>query len=421
MKQVLVIGGGAAGMMAAITAARQGAAVTIWEKKDQLGKKLRITGKGRCNLTNACTLDELVQNMAGNGKFLYSAFHAFSNEDTMAFFEELGVPLKVERGKRVFPVSDRASDVVRALTEELKCCGVQVIYQRAATKILTVDEAAKTTVVGAAYQGGEKKAYFDAVILATGGCSYPGTGSTGDGYDLTKALGHTIKPIRPALVPLVAAEDWLPELAGLSLRNIKVALKNPITRKVLAEDFGEMLFTHFGLSGPIILSLSKTACDFWQKQPQTPLQVCIDLKPALQPEQLDERLQRDFQKYIRKQFHNALGDLLPKSMIPVIVSRSEIAPETSVHQITKAQRRLLVQLLKQFTVTVTKPRPIAEAIVTAGGVSLKEVDPKTFQSKLVSGLYLVGELLDLDGYTGGYNLQAAFSSGYVAGIHAAQS
>ena len=412
MKKVLVIGGGAGGIMAAITAARSGAAVTLWERNDRLGKKLAITGKGRCNVTNAGTTDDIIKNLTGNGRFMYSALNTFNNEDTMAFFEEIGVPLKVERGRRVFPVSDKASDVVKALEKELARQKVRVAYNHRASGLLT----AEGRISGAVCNQGSFD--FDAVILATGGCTYKGTGSSGDGYQLAKSVGHTITPILPSLVPLVAADPWIGELAGLSLRNSKIELYNPKGKK-LASDFGEMLFTHFGLSGPCILSLSDTAARFWLKKPDQKLFVKIDLKPALSAEQLDDRIQRDFQKYSRKIFANSLGDLLPKSLIPVVIKLSAINPETPVNQITREQRQTLLKLLKEFPVTLSGTRPLNEGIVTAGGVCVKEVNPKTFESKIMPGLYIVGELLDVHGFTGGYNLQAAWSCGYAAGEAAA--
>ncbi len=401
-------------MMAAITAAREGAVVTLWEKNDRLGRKLSITGKGRCNVTNACSVEELIQHLTGNGRFLYSAFHLFDNRDTMDFFEEIGVPLKVERGQRVFPVSDHASTVVRALEKELRRLGVEIRLNCAAEGLLLRDGC----VVGARTEA--ENALFDAVILATGGCTYRATGSSGDGYALAGEVGHSVTSLLPSLVPLVSPEPWIGELAGLSLRNVRVSLW-PVCGKKLAEEFGEMLFTHFGLSGPCILTLSDTASRYWSKRPKEELVVRIDLKPALTPEQLDLRVQRDFQKYSRKIFANALGDLLPKSLIPVMICRSEIAPQTPVHQITREERRRLTGLFKDFSVRVSGTRPLDEGIVTAGGIRIKEVNPKTFASKLANGLYIVGELLDVHGYTGGYNLQAAFSSGYAAGKAAAEA
>lgn len=414
MKRILVIGGGAAGMLAAITAARGGAEVCLWERNDRPGKKLAITGKGRCNITNAAPVDEIIKNLTGNGRFMFSALNTFSNEDTMAFFKEIGVPLKVERGRRVFPVSDKAADVVGALQREMQRLQVQVEYNRRAKKLLAEDGI----IVGAADDKGSLRC--DAVILATGGCTYKGTGSSGDGYELVKSVGHSVTALLPSLVPLVSADSWISELAGLSLRNVGIELYNPKGKK-LASEFGEMLFTHFGVSGPCILSISDTAARYWLKKPEEQLRLQIDLKPALTREQLDQRLLRDFEKYSRKIFANSLGDLLPKSLIPVVVRLSDIAPDTLVHQITRGQRGQLLDLLKGFIINLSGTRPLNEGIVTAGGVSIKEVNPKTFESKIVAGLYIVGELLDVHGFTGGYNLQAAFSSGYAAAEAAAEA
>ncbi len=408
---ILVCGGGAAGMMAAIAAARHGAKVTLLEKNDKTGRKLKITGKGRCNVTNVAGIPQIIANLPGNGQFLYGALNRFSNEAVMTFFEELDVPLKVERGGRVFPESDRAGDVVAALNREMHRLKVEVYLGKSVDTILLEDG-----IVRGAAAGGDHFA-ADKVILATGGASYPATGSDGSGYTVAKKAGHTIVPLKPSLVPLVSPEPWLPEVSGLALKNTAVTLW--AGDKLLDQDFGEMLFTHFGLSGPVILSLSKAACAWWEKHPQKPLTVKINLKPALDACQLDARLLRDFAKYSRKQFQNALGDLLPKSLIPIIVARSGIAPAKPVHQISREERGRFLELLQQFPVTVTGPRPLAEAIVTAGGVSVREVNPKTMESKLVSGLYFAGEVLDVDGFTGGYNLQAAFSSGYAAGVSAA--
>lgn len=401
-------------MLAAITAARGGAEVCLWERNDRPGKKLAITGKGRCNITNAAPADEIIKNLTGNGRFMFSALNTFSNEDTMAFFEEIGVPLKVERGRRVFPVSDKAADVVGALQREMQRLQVQVEYNRRAKKLLAEDGI----IVGAADDKGSLRC--DAVILATGGCTYKGTGSSGDGYELVKSVGHSVTALLPSLVPLVSADSWISELAGLSLRNVGIELYNPKGKK-LASEFGEMLFTHFGVSGPCILSISDTAARYWLKKPEEQLRLQIDLKPALTREQLDQRLLRDFEKYSRKIFANSLGDLLPKSLIPVVVRLSDIAPDTPVHQITRGQRGQLLDLLKGFSINLSGTRPLNEGIVTAGGVSIKEVNPKTFESKIVAGLYIVGELLDVHGFTGGYNLQAAFSSGYAAAEAAAEA
>lgn len=411
--EIVICGAGAAGMMAAVTAARAGSRVTVLEGTDKVGRKLRITGKGRCNVTNMADLPELIANLPGNGAFLYGALSRFSNADVMTFFEELGVPLKVERGGRVFPVSDQAVDIVNAFQQEMTRLQVKVVTRQKVTSIKMTDNKVTGVQTATSFYPAAK------VILTTGGASYPATGSDGSGYAIAAALGHTIVPLKPSLVPLVGQDPWLPDLAGLAPKNVAVSLW--AGEKQLATDFGEMLFTHFGLSGPVILSLSKQACAYWQKQPQTPLTVKIDWKPALDEAQLDARLLRDFTKYSRKQFQNALGDLLPKSLIPVILTCTAIAPTKPVHQINRTERGQLLSLLKAFPVTVTGPRPLTEAIVTAGGVNVREITPKTMASKLVDGLYFAGEVIDVDGYTGGYNLQAAFSTGYVAGMAAAEN
>lgn len=412
MKKVIVVGGGAAGMMAAVIAREMGAEVTLLEKNRQLGKKMLITGKGRCNLTNAGTMEDIIKNIPGNGQFLYSSLNRFSNQDTINFFNRLGVATKVERGDRVFPVSDRAADVVEALNRYLLKIGVSIKYE---TKVegLSISQGGIQGVTA-----GGKFFPAEAVIVATGGASYPGTGSTGDGYPMAAKAGHKVISQKPSLVPLETAEPWVKELQGLSLKNVKATAM--AGEKILASEFGEMLFTHFGISGPIILSLSKPIAEYLKAHPKESVQISIDLKPALSFEQLDLRIQRDFQKYSRKYLSNAFGDLLPKSLIPVFLKNLPVSEEKFIHQITKEERGQIVNLLKRFTLTITKPRPLAEAIVTAGGVSLKEINPKTLESKIVKRLFFVGEVLDIDGFTGGYNLQAAFSTGYAAGLSAAE-
>jgi predicted Rossmann fold flavoprotein len=414
MKKVLVIGGGAAGLMAAASAAEHGADVTLLEKMPAVGRKLLITGKGRCNVTNAADTKTIIENMPGNGQFLYSALNSFSNGDLMAWLEQRGVPLKTERGGRVFPVSDQARDVVAAFSRALADLGVAVVTGQAVREIRVNGGWACGAITA---DGREWPA--DAVILATGGASYPGTGSSGDGYRLAAALGHAVTPLRPSLVPLETAEEWVADLQGLSLRNVAVTAS--AAGKQLAAEFGELLFTHFGLSGPVILSLSNPVAAALRATPGTELLIAIDLKPALSAETLDKRLQRDFTKFARKQFKNSLGDLLPARLTAVIVDLSHIDPDKFVHQITKEERARLAVLLKQLTFTVTGTRPLAEAIVTAGGVSTKEINPATMASRLVPGLYFGGEVIDIDGYTGGFNLQAAFSTGYVAGRSAADN
>ena len=402
---VLVVGGGAAGMMAAGTAATLGARVTLLEHSGRLGRKLAITGKGRCNVTNDCTAEEVLQNVPRNGRFLYSALRAFPPERTVAFFQELGCPLKTERGGRVFPCSDQAASVVEALRAWLRRTGVRVVMADAQA-LRTADGA----VSGVSTDQGELDARR--VILCTGGCSYPRTGSTGDGYRMAAAVGHTIVPPRGSLVPLEAAGDDCREMAGLSLRNVAVRLRSG-GGKVVYEDFGELLFTHFGLSGPTILSASA------HMAPGETYTVDIDLKPALDEKTLDDRLLRDFEKYKNRDFANALDDLLPRSMIPVMIRRCGVNPAEKVHTVTRQQRRALLENCKRFVVPVTGPRPVEEAIVTAGGVKVSEVRPATMESKCLPGLYLAGELLDVDAYTGGFNLQIAWATGYAAGSAAA--
>lgn len=410
MKKIVVIGGGAAGMLAAACAAEGGAQVTLLEKMPQPGKKLRITGKGRCNLTNDAPPADIIKNLPGNGKFLYSAIQAFQSADVVAFFNRLGVPTKVERGGRVFPVSDQAADAVDALRRALLGAGAKLVTGCKAAEILTADGTVRgvCTADQTVYEA-------DAVILATGGASYPATGSSGDGYRMARALGHTIVPLKPSLVPLETEEDWVKEAQGLSLRNVRLTILADGKKK--AELFGEMLFTHFGISGPLVLSASRAATQALSRGQQ--VDAAIDLKPALSSEVLDKRIQRDFEAFSRKQLKNALHDLLPAKLIGVVMDLAYLDPDKWVHQITRAERQRLVDTLKRLTLTVKGPRPIEEAIVTAGGVATKEIDPKTMASKLVRGLYFAGEVVDVDGYTGGYNLQAAFSMGHAAGCHAA--
>ncbi len=409
MNKIAIIGGGAAGMMAAIAAARNEGEVTIFERNSFLGKKLAITGKGRCNLTNACTIQEMIKNVPGNGSFLYSALHRLSPEAAMAFFREIGLELKMERGRRVFPVEDDAHVVVNALKRELRRLEVDVLYNSRVHKLGREQDRVTGVWVGEDFYA------FDRVIIATGGMSYPATGSTGDGYRLASQGGHTIVPPQPSLVPLETAERWVETVSGLSLKNVAVVAQ--AGGKVVANLFGEMLFTHFGVSGPLILSLSPLVCPLLAQQEVT---LRINMKPALSPEQLEQRLQRDFLKFSRKQYHNALTELLPASLIPVMVELSGIPGDKPVNQITREERQRLKELLQGLPLTVTRPRPLEEAVITAGGVRVKEVDPRTMASKLVKGLYFAGEVLDVDALTGGYNLQVAWSTGYVAGWEAAQ-
>ena len=407
MKQIVVVGAGPAGMMAAIKAAENGAEVVILEKMKKPGRKMMITGKGRCNITNAADVPEIIRNIHGNGRFLNSSMRAFDNQDVIYFFEGQGVPTKVERGNRVFPVSDKAQDVVDAMVERIHELGVTIETETTVKDILTQEGrvAGVRTTTGAIYKA-------DAVILCVGGASYPGTGSTGDGYAMAEALGHTIETVRPSLVPLVAEDDWVKEVQGLSLRNVRGTLR--VDGEKAAEMFGEMMFTHYGVTGPIILSMSRTASEYLAAGDHF-LELSINLKPALSEEKLDARIQRDFEKYQRKQLGNALVDLLPHKLIGPVLDSAFLAPDKPVHQITVEERHRLVQTLQDLTLVITDTRPLAEAIVTVGGVSVKEINPKTMESKLVPGLYFAGEVVDVDGYTGGYNLQAAFSMGAAAG------
>lgn len=408
--KVIVIGGGAAGMMAAVQASEKGAQVTLIEKNKNLGKKILITGKGRCNLTNSIDIEGMISNFPGNGTFLYGALYTFSNSDLMNFFTELGVPLKIERGGRVFPKSDRSYDIVGALEKKLKKNNVSILTNSEVIEIY--NKSGKFMVI---LKDGHK-IIGDKLIIATGGVSYPVTGSTGDGYKWAKIFGHEIVPIRPSLVPLVAKEKWIRDLQGLSLKNVNINLTNKNNKK-LAEGFGEMLFTHFGVSGPIILTISRVIVDDLQKNKKH-ITLHIDFKPALSWEQLDNRVQRDIKQFSNKQLKNSLGQLLPNKLIPVVIERANLDPTKVMHQITKEERKNLVNLLKDFTLTITGARPIEEAIVTAGGVNVKEINPQTMESKLIPNLYFVGEILDIDGVTGGFNLQAAFSTGFVAGASA---
>lgn len=406
MSQVIIIGGGAAGMMAAIAAARAGHKVRIYEKNEKLGKKVYITGKGRCNVTNACDTEELFQNVVHNAKFLYSSFYAFTNTDVMELIEHYGCPLKTERGNRVFPVSDKSSDVIHALAVALRELDVEVELHEEVAAVLTEQEK----VTGVRLKRGSRDVFADAVIVTTGGLSYPSTGSTGDGYRFAKELGHSVTELSPALVPFEAREEVCKELQGLSLRNIRAEIRKG--KKVLYSEFGEMLFTHFGVSGPVLLSASSYVAAQIKKEPLT---LSIDLKPALSEEQLDARILRDFEEAKNKQFKNSLNQLLPAKLIPVIIERSGISPEKKVNEITREERRRLVQAVKDFCITLTGLRDYKEAIITQGGVSVREVNPSTMESKKTAGLYFAGEVLDLDAVTGGFNLQIAWSTGYLAG------
>lgn len=401
---VIIVGGGASGSIAGITSARLGKTVCIIEKNGYIGKKINITGKGRCNVTNNCSNNELMHNIPRNPKFLYSAFSKFSAQDTINFFEDLGVPLKTERGNRVFPVSDKAMDISKALERELKRCGVPIIKQNVVELIVE-----DSVCLGVKTDGGDY--YGNSVLIATGGKSYMATGSTGDGYTFAQSVGHTINKLVPSLVPLVVQEKYCSDMMGLSLKNVKLNLYDG--EKCIYSELGEMLFTHFGVSGPLVLSASSHI----DKMQPNRYRILIDLKPALSVEALDKRIQRDFSESINKDYINSLGKLLPTKMIPVFAKLSKVPFSTKVNQITKEQRSEIVSLMKGFPITIKDFRPLNEAIVTSGGVSIKEVNPKTMQSKLIQGLYFSGEVLDVDAYTGGFNLQIAFATGYVAGVN----
>lgn len=410
-KKVLVIGAGAAGLLAAATAAQNGADVTVAERNERPARKVMITGKGRCNVTNCCTmLNDLVSAVPENGRFLSSAFARFMPADTMEMFESLGVPLKVERGSRVFPVSDKAVDIVDALVKNAVQSGAKIIHERVSS--LLIEEG---RVFGAEFESGGKF-FADSVIVATGGVSYPLTGSTGDGYEFAKQAGHNIIDPKPSLVALVCHEGFCSDLQGLSLRNVEISVINTENYREVYRDFGEMLFTHFGVSGPVILSASSHLKDIKSGK----YEIHIDLKPALSYEQLDARVKRDFLECSNKNFINALDKLLPKKLVPVIVRLTGIKPSTKVNQITRNQRAILVNALKDLKVTVLRTRPVEEAIITRGGVETKQIDPRSMRSKLVSGLYFAGEVIDVDAYTGGFNLQIAFSTGRLAGQSAAK-
>ena len=440
--KVIVIGGGPAGLVSAISAATENNEVIVLEKMKEPGRKLLITGKGRCNITSSLPMEDFIKNIPGNGKFLYSAFNNFTNEDIIKLLKEQGVNVKIERGQRVFPVSDKAIDVRDALINKAKKLGVKIITNAKVENIITkkneqvyiannsaenieknIEE--KDTVEGVEFLLNGKKEYIkcNKVILATGGKSYPGTGSTGNGYEIAKKLGHTITKIVPSLVPLEAKENSLEvckKLQGLSLKNVNVKFMDTEKNKVIYEDFGEMLFTHFGLSGPTILSGSAHLLRYKNLEEllkSGKIKIIIDIKPALSIEKLDERILRDFSTEKNKMFKNSLDALLPKKMIDTIIELSNINPNKKVNEITKKERENLVNLLKKFAITIKGFRPIEEAIVTAGGVTIKEINPKTMESKIINGLYFAGEIIDVDAYTGGFNLQIAYSTGYTAGMN----
>ena len=400
----IIVGGGAAGMMAAITASGLGKNTLLLEKMNRCGKKISITGKGRCNVTNNCTSDDFFANIPTNPRFLYSAYAGFNSQDCMDFFERLGVPLKTERGNRVFPISDKAEDIVRALEQGCEDHGVKKIFSKV-TEIITEDGEVRGVKCGS-------RTYLaPSVLLATGGKSYPGTGSDGDGYRFAEELGHTVTDIKPSLVPIESDDDYCRDMMGLSLKNVVLTLKDTVKNKDIFSEMGEMLFTHFGVSGPLVLSASSHIPQIESGR----YVLYIDLKPALDEKKLDERILRDFKEIPNRIFANSLSKLLPSKMIPTVVKLSGIDGEKQVNSVTKQERQRLVSLLKAFPVHIRSFRPIAEAIVTSGGVKVSEVSPKTMESKLVKGLYFAGEILDVDGYTGGFNLQIAFSTGCLAG------
>ncbi len=403
MTDTIVIGGGAAGCVAAIYAARWGKSVMLFEKNERVGRKLRITGKGRCNVTNNSPTREHMENIPVNSRFMYSSFAMYGAEETMAFFEELGVPLKTERGNRVFPVSDNAEDIVNALDRELNNLGVKIV-RKAVKSLIIVDGECKGVIAdGKEYRSGT-------VLVACGGKSYPATGSTGDGYIFAEQAGHTVTELKPSLVPLTSPDKFCAELMGLSLRNVTLKLMEG--EKAVYSEMGEMLFTHFGLSGPLVLSASSHI----REMKPNKFKAVIDLKPALSAEQLDARIQRDFAENLNRDFQNGIRKLLPAKLIPVIIRLSGIAPDRKINGITKEERRKFGELIKAFPVRISGFRPIDEAIITSGGVSVKEIDPKTMESKLVRGLFFAGEVIDVDAYTGGFNLQIAFSTAYAASL-----
>lgn len=412
--KVVVIGGGPAGMMSAITSAENGNKVILIEKMQSLGRKLLITGKGRCNITSSLSMDEFIKNTPGNGMFLYSVYKNYTNADIINFLKRQGLEVKEERGNRIFPITDKSQDVLKCFTKRLKELNVEILLNQKVNEIIVKDGS----VAGVKLQ--DKIINADKIILATGGKSYPLTGSTGDGYKMVEKLGHTVTKIKPSLVPLeIFEKDTCKEMQGLSLRNVEIKLKDIEKNKIIYEDFGEMLFTHFGVSGPTILSSSAHLVRYKnidELLKNKKIKLSIDLKPALSEEKLDERILRDFNEIKNKQFKNSLDKLLPQKLINIIIERSGINPQKQVNEIKKEERRNLVKLLKNFEVTIKGFRPIDEAIITSGGINIKEINPKTMESKIVNGLYFAGEIIDVDSYTGGFNLQIAYSTGYTAGI-----
>ena len=417
--QIIVVGGGPAGMMAAMTAADRGHKVILLEKNAMLGRKLLITGKGRCNITSSLNIDNFIKNIPGNGRFLYSAFQNYTNQDIIDFLSSQGLEVKEERGNRIFPVTDKSVDVLKCFEKRIKELNIEVRYNTRVQEIIVKN--GKAVGVRIEKQNKTRADWLaDKVIIATGGMSYPVTGSTGDGYEMARKLGHTITEIRPSLVPLVCYENVLcQEMQGLSLKNVQIKIEDSLSNKKIYEDFGEMLFTHFGVSGPVILSSSAHIVRYKNLNEllkNKNIILHIDLKPALSIEKLDERIRRDFEEFKNKKFKNSLDKLLPRKLIEPIIELSGINPEKSINEVTKVERSNLVNLLKNFKLTIKGFRPIEEAIITSGGVSIKEVDPKTMESKLIKNLYFAGEVLDVDAYTGGFNLQIAYSTGFTAGL-----
>ena len=412
--KVIVIGGGPAGMMAAIASAKQGNQVVILEKMKMLGKKLLITGKGRCNITSSLPIDEFIKNVAGNGKFLYSSFQNFTNEDIIEFLKQYGLEVKEERGNRIFPVTDKSQDVLKCFKKCISDLGIKVKYETSVEKIIQENGMIKGVIAN------KEKIYADKVILATGGKSYPLTGSNGDGYKMVKELGHNVTKIKPSLVPFeIYDKDVKENLQGLSLRNVEIKINDAESNKQIYQDFGEMLFTHFGVSGPIILSGSAHCVRYKNIEEllkNEKIRLSIDLKPALSREKLDERILRDFTEFKNKQYKNSLDKLLPKKLIPLFIERTKIDTNKKVNEITKQERYKIIELLKNFEVILKDFRPIEEAIITSGGIDIKEINPKTMESKIIKGLYFAGEIIDVDAYTGGFNLQIAYSTGFTAGM-----
>ena len=417
--KTIVIGGGPAGMMAAITASQNGDKVILIEKMKSLGRKLLITGKGRCNITSSLPIEDFIKNTPGNGKFLYSAYQSFTNKDIIEFLKEEGLEVKEERGNRIFPITDKSQDVLDCFIKRLRKNKVEIYYNEEVKEILYKENNDEKIVRGV--KTNKEEILADKVILATGGKSYPLTGSTGDGYKIVEKLGHKIKDIKPSLVPLeIYEKETCKELQGLSLKNVSIKIIDEEKNKTIFQEFGEMLFTHFGVSGPIILTASANLVRYKnikEKMEGKNISIIIDFKPALSEQKLEDRILRDFSEFKNKQYKNSLDKLLPQKLIPIIIKLSKIEEDKKVNEITKEERKRLVLLLKNFKINVKTFRPIEEAIITSGGISTKEINPKTMESKIVKNLYFAGEIIDVDSYTGGFNLQIAYSTGYVAGLH----